>query len=120
MAKPVIMPAQIEKLVPLLRVKLRHGRPDLRQARARSLLDEARVTDRENRTNGSKAVLARSVAKGVAKTTLPFFCSEMARSKGFEPLTPRFVVWCSIQLSYERAARSERRNRAALRRRACL
>ncbi len=28
----------------------------------------------------------------------------MARPKGFEPLTPRFVVWCSIQLSYGRAA----------------
>ena len=22
--------------------------------------------------------------------------------EGFEPLTPRFVVWCSIQLSYGR------------------
>tara|TARA_Y100000815_G_scaffold190167_1_gene173583 strand:- start:31721 stop:33385 length:1665 start_codon:yes stop_codon:yes gene_type:complete len=31
--------------------------------------------------------------------------SEMARPKGFEPLTPRFVVWCSIQLSYGRAVR---------------
>ena len=30
---------------------------------------------------------------------------EMARPKGFEPLTPRFVVWCSIQLSYGRAGR---------------
>jgi hypothetical protein len=28
--------------------------------------------------------------------------TEVARSKGFEPLTPRFEVWCSIQLSYER------------------
>ena len=28
---------------------------------------------------------------------------KMARPKGFEPLTPRFVVWCSIQLSYGRA-----------------
>lgn len=29
----------------------------------------------------------------------------MARPKGFEPLTPRFVVWCSIQLSYGRLTR---------------
>jgi hypothetical protein len=29
----------------------------------------------------------------------------MARSEGFEPPTPRFEVWCSIQLSYERLAR---------------
>ena len=31
------------------------------------------------------------------------FCKEralLAHPKGFEPLTPRFVVWCSIQLSY--------------------
>ncbi len=27
----------------------------------------------------------------------------MARPKRFELLTPRFVVWCSIQLSYGRA-----------------
>src|SRR3954466_1230045 len=33
------------------------------------------------------------------------FYIEMARPKRFELLTPRFVVWCSIQLSYGRAAR---------------
>jgi hypothetical protein len=27
---------------------------------------------------------------------------KLARRRGFEPLTPRFVVWCSIQLSYRR------------------
>ncbi|MDB5359425.1 MAG: hypothetical protein JWO51_722, partial [Rhodospirillales bacterium] len=31
----------------------------------------------------------------------------MVRPKGFEPLTPRFVVWCSIQLSYGRAIDGE-------------
>ncbi len=28
----------------------------------------------------------------------------LARPRGFEPLTPRSVVWCSIQLSYGRLA----------------
>ena len=28
---------------------------------------------------------------------------EVARPEGFEPPAPRFVVWCSIQLSYGRA-----------------
>ena len=28
---------------------------------------------------------------------------KLARPKRFELLTPRFVVWCSIQLSYGRA-----------------
>ena len=34
---------------------------------------------------------------------------KLARPKGFEPLTPRFVVWCSIQLSYGRAWRAPHR-----------
>ncbi len=29
----------------------------------------------------------------------------MARPKRFELLTPKFVVWCSIQLSYGRVVR---------------
>src|SRR3981189_3587225 len=32
------------------------------------------------------------------------FCTEVARPKRFELLTPGFVVWCSIQLSYGRLA----------------
>jgi hypothetical protein len=33
---------------------------------------------------------------------LPQLFDRMARPKRFELLTPRFVVWCSIQLSYGR------------------
>ena len=29
----------------------------------------------------------------------------MARPEGFEPPTPRSVVWCSVQLSYGRSTR---------------
>ena len=32
---------------------------------------------------------------------------KLARPRGVEPLTPRSVVWCSIQLSYGRVRRSE-------------
>ena len=33
---------------------------------------------------------------------IKFLKSNVARPKRFELLTPRFVVWCSIQLSYGR------------------
>jgi hypothetical protein len=34
----------------------------------------------------------------------PTYWDLLARPKRFELLTPRFVVWCSIQLSYGRGA----------------
>src|SRR4029079_3196971 len=33
---------------------------------------------------------------------MPVIRAVLARPEGFEPPTPRFVVWCSIQLSYGR------------------
>jgi hypothetical protein len=42
--------------------------------------------------------------------------TQMARPKGFEPLTPRFVVWCSIQLSYGRSSPAAPRPEAPARR----
>lgn len=65
----MITPEKIEKLALLLREKLHSGPPDLRQAYARLLLNEVRVDDREIRISGSKAMLARTAAGGVAKTT---------------------------------------------------
>ena len=38
----------------------------------------------------------------------PFLAEKLARPRGFEPLTPRSVVWCSIQLSYGRNRRRRR------------
>src|SRR5690349_15524752 len=38
---------------------------------------------------------------------------EMARPEGFEPPAPRFVVWCSIQLSYGRAGSGDIGGRSA-------
>ena len=42
-----------------------------------------------------------------ADTRLLNFQEEMARPKRFELLTPKFVVWCSIQLSYGRRCRGK-------------
>jgi hypothetical protein len=33
------------------------------------------------------------------------FRLKMARPEGFEPPTPKFVAWCSIQLSYGRVVK---------------
>jgi hypothetical protein len=55
--------------------------------------------------NWKKTLLAAMSPKIVA--IVPTYVAtdkKMARPKGFEPLTPRFVVWCSIQLSYGRAS----------------
>ena len=47
--------------------------------------------------------LGPSNADPPAEATSPLFTRALAaRPEGFEPPTPRFEVWCSIQLSYER------------------
>src|SRR6185436_18360674 len=54
------------------------------------------INDRETR-----AIASPTVDAAVTSTIRLL----MARSEGFEPPTPRFEVWCSIQLSYERPVR---------------
>jgi site-specific DNA recombinase len=59
---PQITPEKIGKVAVLLRDKLRHGRPELRQAYARLVMDEVNVWDEEIRISGSKSILARCAA----------------------------------------------------------
>ena len=63
-AQPAITPAKIDRVASLLKEKLLGGDPDLRQAYARLLMDEVRVTREEIRISGSKAVLARAASEG--------------------------------------------------------
>ena len=41
------------------------------------------------------------------KANLSVGFHQVARPEGFEPPTPKFVAWCSIQLSYGRAEEAE-------------
>jgi hypothetical protein len=48
-------------------------------------------------------MLPNSALLGSAITDFPFnLLKKLARPERFERPTPRFVVWCSIQLSYGR------------------
>jgi site-specific DNA recombinase len=59
---PQVTPDKIGKVAVLLREKLRHGPPELRQAYARLVMDEVSVSDEEIRISGSKSILARCAA----------------------------------------------------------
>jgi site-specific DNA recombinase len=64
---PTITPEKVARVGGLLRDKLYQGPPEFRQAYARLLMEEVRVTDAEIRISGSKSVLARCAAEGVAE-----------------------------------------------------
>ena len=55
--EPKITPGNVGRLAILLRDKLHHGPPEIRQAYARLLMDEVKVDDREIRISGSKLSL---------------------------------------------------------------
>jgi site-specific DNA recombinase len=66
--EPAITPEKVEEFATLLRDQLHHGPPELRQAYARLAMREVRVSDKEIRITGSKAVLARAAAQGLGET----------------------------------------------------
>jgi site-specific DNA recombinase len=67
LSTPTITPDKVARVGGLLRDKLYHGPPEFRQAYARLLMEEVRVTDEEIRISGSKSVLARCAGEGVAE-----------------------------------------------------
>jgi site-specific DNA recombinase len=68
---PTITPEKVARIGGLLRDKLYEGPSDLRQADARLLLDEVRITDDEIRIYGPKSVLARCAAEGPDEPAQP-------------------------------------------------
>ena len=62
----MVTPEKVARVGGLLRDKS-IGAPEFRQAYARLLMDEVRVTDEEIRISGSKSVLARCAADGVGE-----------------------------------------------------
>ncbi len=63
-SEPTITPEKIERVARVLHDKLYSDDGDLRQAYARLLMDEVRVTRDEIRISGSKSVLARAASDG--------------------------------------------------------
>ena len=89
---PTITPEKVARVGGLLRDKLYEGPPEFRQAYARLLMEEVRVTDEEIRISGLKSVLARCAAEGRGRTCAQssLFCSGVARPTGFEPVASAF------------------------------
>ena len=73
----------------------RHPRIDrFRRPRLERRVGPARATSRRSASRIGRKARMR-IVRGCKR--------KMARPEGFEPPTPKFVVWCSIQLSYGRA-----------------
>ena len=74
--------------------------------RALAILFDRRVsvatTDHGMEKNRAEVVMGQAGLPGNAFFSKAIGWRDVARPKRFELLTPRFVVWCSIQLSYGR------------------
>ena len=105
-----IDPALIERFGRTMRENFTAGSVPFRKAYLRSLIDVIEVDDHQVRIKGSKDVLEKAV---LASQHGNSWCSQTSTTwrarRDFELPTPRFVVWCSIQLSYGRLLRNARR-----------
>ena len=75
-----------------------------RKAKSRNDLLAGNFRERASRRFRIASMISpRGSILGSQNRKFTSFSNLVARRKGFEPLTPRFEVWCSIQLSYERS-----------------
>ena len=99
----------IAAFVRVMRTNVLTGETPFRRAYIRSVIDQVEVDDAEIRIIGRRTTLERLVmGGGAAPAGVPSFVRKWRARRDFELLTPRFVVWCSIQLSYGRM-RADRR-----------
>ena len=103
-AKAEVTEEAVAKFSELMRQRIQEGDMPARKAWLTSIIDRIEVDAGTIRLFGRKDVLEQCIIAGTATTPTAssHFCSGVARPEGFEPPTPRFVVWCSIQLSYGR------------------
>jgi hypothetical protein len=86
-----------------MRERLTTGSIPFRKADLNATMGPIEADDHQIRICDRKDVLEQCVmASPTANPWGSHICTGVARPKRFELLTPRFVVWCSIQLSYGR------------------
>ena len=100
-----IEPEAVETFSRFMRENVASGAIPFRKAYIQSVVDRIEVDDGVIRIVGDKAtpeqaVAGRAMASGGVRRRVP----KWRARRDFELPTPRFVVWCSIQLSYGRVA----------------
>ena len=103
------MPAKIKSflsrigLLPVFPIAWQRAQNSLSNARPCRAGSCACAAEPGNESASNDAISSITIIIGRCILQLAIRIAEaMARRKGFEPLTPRFEVWCSIQLSYRR------------------
>lgn len=89
---PTITPDKVARIGVLLRDKLYEGPAEFRQAYARLLLDEVRITEEEIRISGSKSVLANCASHGTVEP-VPKVLSFVREWRGRRDSNPRAQPW---------------------------
>jgi hypothetical protein len=103
---PTITPQTLKAFARTARKRMRTQSGGYRRDQLRALAQRVEVDAQELRIRGRKANCCARSSPLQAQKRRVLACPVLyVRRKGFEPLTPRFEVWCSIQLSYRRAAK---------------